>query len=111
MIREVKKLLKPETIAYIQEVAERFGAEKIILFGSCLEKTQEEAKDIDLLVYGLDAIQHWDMAREIMWAPELGNKPVDLVRAEDGLPIMVYAEKGAPIYERAIERRRKEVSV
>ena len=104
-------MLKPESIAYIKEVAERFGAEKIILFGSCLKKTQEEAKDIDLLVYGLDVFQHWNMMREIMWASELGNKSVDLVRAEDDLPIMVYAEKGVPIYERAAEWRRKEVPV
>ena len=104
-------MLKPESIAYIKEVAERFGAEKILLFGSCLEKTQEEANDVDLLVYGLDVFQHWDMAREIMWVPELDNKPVDLVRAEDDLPVMVYAEKGVPIYERATERRRETISM
>ena len=63
------KMLKPESIAFIKEVAERFGAEKILLFGSCLQKTQEEANDIDLLVYGLDVFKHWDMAREIMRAP------------------------------------------
>ena len=104
-------MLKPESIAYIKEIAERFGAERILLFGSCLQKSQEEANDIDLLVYGLDAFQHWDMAREIMWAPELGNKPVDLVRAEDDPPVMVFAEKGAPIYERTTEQRRETISV
>ena len=104
-------MLKPESIAYIKEVAERFGAEKILLFGSCLQKNQEEANDIDLLVYGLDAFQHWDMAREIMWTPKLDSKPVDLIRAEDDPPIMVYAEKGVPIYERVAERRRETISV
>ena len=104
-------MLKPESLAYIKEVAERFGAEKIILFGSCLEKTQEEANDIDLLVYGLDVFQHWDMAREIMWVPELDNKSVDLVRAEDDLRVMVYAEKGVPIYEQVVERQHKTIPV
>ncbi|MDR1376977.1 MAG: nucleotidyltransferase domain-containing protein [Synergistaceae bacterium] len=104
-------MLKPESIAYIKTVAERFGAEKILLFGSCLEKSQDEANDIDLVVYGLDAFQHWDMACEIMWAPELDKKPIDLVRAEDDLPIMVYAEKGMPIYEREVKRRRETVSM
>jgi predicted nucleotidyltransferase len=97
-------VLNPESIAYIKAIAKRFGAEKVLLFGSCLEKTQNEANDIDLIVYGLDAFRHWDMACEMMWAPELDKKPVDLVRAEDDLPIVVYAEKGVPIYERAIER-------
>jgi predicted nucleotidyltransferase len=104
-------VLKPESIAYIKATAERFGAEKILLFGSCLEKTQDEANDIDLLVYGLDAFRHWNMMREIMWAPELDKKPVDLVRAEDDLPIVVYAEKGVPIYERKTDWRRETVSL
>jgi len=104
-------MLKPESIDYIKAVAERFGAEKILLFGSCIEKNQDEANDIDLLVYGLSSFQHWDMIREIMWAPELDKKSVDLIRAEDDLPIMVYAEKGVPIYECETERRRKVISV
>ena len=104
-------MLKPESIAYIKQVAERFGAERILLFGSCVQKTQEEANDIDLLVYGLDAFQHSDMAREIMWVPELDNKPVDLVRAEDDPAIIVYAEKGVPVYERTAERRRETIPV
>jgi predicted nucleotidyltransferase len=104
-------VLKPESIAYIKAIAERFGAEKVLLFGSCLEKTQDEANDIDLIVYGLDAFRHWDMACEMMWVPELDKKPIDLVRAEDDLPIVVYAEKGVPIYERATERRRETVSL
>ena len=39
------------------------------------------------------------------WPDELGGKPVDLIRAENQDPIMVFASKGVPIYEREPERR------
>ena len=41
-------MLRQESIEYIRSMAERFSAEKIILFGSCLkvpEQTQEELGD------------------------------------------------------------------
>ena len=104
-------MLKPQSIAYIKSTAERFGAEKILLFGSCLEMPEEEANDIDLVVYGLDPITHWDMMAEMSWPAELGGKQVDLVRAENQEPIMVFASKGVPIYEREPERRLETVSL
>ena len=97
-------MLKPESVEYIKSIGERFGAEKILLFGSCLEMSEEEANDIDLVVYGLDHLAHWDMMAEMAWPEELGRKSVDLVRAENGEPIMVFASKGVPIYERELER-------
>ena len=92
-------MLKPQSIEYIKSIAERFGADKILLFGSCLEMPEEEANDIDLVVYGLDPLAHWDMMAEMALPEELRGKPVDLVRAENGEPIMVFASKGVPIYE------------
>jgi predicted nucleotidyltransferase len=38
---------------YVRAVAERHGAKKVLLFGSCFEEPEEEANDIDLAVYGL----------------------------------------------------------
>ena len=93
-------MLRPESIEYIRSMAERFGAEKVLLFGSCLEVPEEEANDIDLVVYGLDSLAHWDMRVEMAWPEELNGKRVDLIRAESDQPIMVFASKGVPIYER-----------
>ena len=47
-------MLRTESIEYIRSMAERFGATKVLLFGSCLKVPEEEAGDIDLVVYGLD---------------------------------------------------------
>jgi predicted nucleotidyltransferase len=98
-------LLNPESIEYIKSIAERFGASKILLFGSCLKLSEEEAKDIDLLVYGLDPLAHWDMMKEVAWPEALGGKRVDLIRAENEESIMVYAEGGVPLYERDKENK------
>jgi predicted nucleotidyltransferase len=99
-------LLNPDSIEYIKSAAERFGASKILLFGSCLELSEEEANDIDLAVYGLDPLAHWNMMKEMAWPDALGGKRVDLIRAENEEPIMVYAEGGVPIYERDKENNR-----
>jgi predicted nucleotidyltransferase len=96
-------MLKPQSIEYIKSVAERFGAEKVLLFGSCLDFPEEEANDIDLVVYGLSHNDLWDMRAEMLWPEELGGKAVDIVRAESQGPIMVFASKGVPIYEREPE--------
>jgi predicted nucleotidyltransferase len=93
-------LLSPKSIEYVKSVAARFGASKVLLFGSCLELSEEEANDIDLVVYGLDPLAHWDMMKEMVWPDALGEKRVDLIRAENEEPIMAYAEDGVPIYER-----------
>jgi predicted nucleotidyltransferase len=95
-------MLKPDSINYIKSVAERFGAQKILLFGSCLNQPEEEANDIDLVVYGLNPLEHWKMMGEMAWADELNGKAVDLVRAENKEPIMIFASEGVPIYEREI---------
>ena len=97
-------MLRPESIEYIRSMGERFGAEKILLFGSCLEVPEEEATDIDLVVYGLDSLTHWDMMLEMAWPDELSGKSVDLIRAENDEPVMVFASEGVPIYERGLKR-------
>ena len=96
-------MLRPESIKYIRSMAERFGAEKVLLFGSCLRVPEEEAGDIDLVVYGLDPLAHWDMMAEMTWPDELNGKWVDLIRAENNDPVMVFASDGVPIYEREPE--------
>lgn len=63
-------------------------------FWSCLELPEDEANDINLVVYGLDSLTWWKMQNELTWPPELGGKSVDLIRAENRDPIMVFAEEG-----------------
>ena len=96
-------MLKPESIEYIKSVAQRFGAEKVLLFGSCLEVPEEEANDIDLVVYGLDSSAIWDMRFEMAFPDELNKKRIDIIRAENDDPVMVFASEGVPIYERERE--------
>jgi predicted nucleotidyltransferase len=98
-------MLSTKSIEYIKSMAERFGAEKILLFGSCLEMPEEEANDIDLVVYGLDPTSYWKMMDEMAWPDELNGKWVDLIRAENNQPVMVFASEGVPIYEREPERQ------
>ena len=96
-------MLKPESLEYIKSVSKSYGAQKVLLFGSCLELAEEEANDIDLVVYGLDSLSWWKMQNELTWPLELGGKSVDLIRAENRDPIMVFAREGALIYEREHE--------
>ena len=42
---------------------------------------------------------------EMAWPDELNGKRVDIIRAEDDLPIMVFASEGMPIYERELGKR------
>jgi len=104
-------MLRSESIACIKSMAKQFGAEKVLLFGSCLEGPEEEANDIDIVVYGLNPVAHWKMMVEMAWQDELSGKRVDLIRAEDNLPIMVFASEGIPIYEREPEREINTVSL
>ena len=62
-----------------------------------------------LVVYGLDASTIWDMRFEMAWPDELNGKWVDLIRAENNEPVMVFASEGVPIYEREPERQVKAV--
>ena len=46
-------MLNDTSLAFIRSVAEEYGAARILLFGSCLTGSEDEAKDIDLAVEGL----------------------------------------------------------
>ena len=93
-------MLKSSSLEYIRAIAKKYEAEKVLLFGSCLTKSMDKANDIDLAVYGLCKSKHWDMYMELSYADELDDMPVDLLRAEDDAPLMVFAREGLPIYER-----------
>ncbi len=52
--------LKPEIISAIQELGEKYGMEKIVLFGSRARKTNWERSDIDLRISTFDSELHLD---------------------------------------------------
>lgn len=98
-------MLSKESLEFIKERAKKHGAQRIVLFGSCVHRPEQEAGDIDLAVGGLDAETFIEMWNDLTWAPELRMKNVDLVRMEDALPVMVMVRaEGVTIYERERER-------
>lgn len=94
-------MLSKNSIEHIKRVAKKHGAARVILFGSCLRLPEAQAGDIDLAVEGLAPETFMDMWNDLTWSEELGMKNVDLVRAEDCMPVMVMARaEGVIIFER-----------
>lgn len=93
-------MLREKSLRFIRAMAEEYGVACVFLFGSCLSLPLEDARDIDLAVEGISEDQldaFWD---RLMWAEELGRKPVDVLRLEDGHwlnPIIL--DEGVLIYE------------
>ena len=97
-------MLSKKSLAFIRAMAKKHGARRIVLFGSCLHLSESDAGDIDLAVGGLDAETFLAMWNDLTWAPELDLKNVDLVRMEDGLPVMAMVRtEGVTIYEQKRE--------
>jgi predicted nucleotidyltransferase len=91
--------LKPETLDFIKKSAREMGAKKVFLFGSCLQKDENEAGDIDLGIEGLSRDEIRDLCRRLYSAPEI-NRDVDVVRMEDRDWIVPLIElDGISIYE------------
>ncbi|MGI6783580.1 MAG: nucleotidyltransferase family protein [Aminivibrio sp.] len=94
-------MLSRDSVEHIIRVAKKYGAARVILFGSCLRLPEAHAGDIDLAVEGLAPGQFMEMWNDLTWSEELGMKNVDLIRAEDCLPVMVIARaEGVVIFER-----------
>ena len=91
--------LKSETQETIRAIADEFGAKKIFIFGSCLEKNEEEAGDIDLGVLGLSKERALAF-RHRLYASPMIRRDVDVVRMEDRDWIVPLIElDGEVIYE------------
>jgi len=97
-LQHKRHMLKPETLKYLQKTAKEFGVKKLILFGSCLRKPEDEAGDIDLAIEGIEGFFYKFMG-ELLMSKEL-NKLVDVVDLSDDAPINVYIlDEGVTIYE------------
>jgi predicted nucleotidyltransferase len=91
--------LKPETLGFIKKTAKEMGATKVVLFGSCLQKDESDAGDIDLGIEGLSREDVFILRRRLYSAPEIHND-VDVVRMEDRDWIVPLIElDGISIYE------------
>ena len=92
-------VLEKSSIDFIRKVAEKYGATRVLLFGSSFS-APAEARDIDLAVEGVAKNDIDALRDELMWADELERKPVDIVRIEDDhwLNPIIFDE-GALLYE------------
>ena len=81
----------------VKSCAEQYGAKSVWLFGSAVQDEQN-ARDIDLAVEGLDSKKFFDFYGRLFF--EL-PKPVDLVDLSQNPPIAaIVRQKGIRIYER-----------
>jgi predicted nucleotidyltransferase len=102
-------MLRESSLSFIRTVAEEYEATRVLLFGSCLEKSEEDVRDIDLAVEGLSRGVYFDFCGRLLWADELGGKTVDVVRVEDnGFLIPIILDEGIEIYA---ERESPEVAL
>jgi predicted nucleotidyltransferase len=93
-------LLRAESLSFIRKTAGEFGAKRVLLFGSALGAPEDEANDIDLAVEGLDSLAAYNFMMKLFEAPELNEKPVDVVRLEAAnVPILpIILDEGVEIY-------------
>jgi predicted nucleotidyltransferase len=92
-------MLKDDKLSFIRMVSRKFGAKRVILFGSCLNNPEQAAGDIDIAVEGLSKSDYWDFWRRLLWAEELDGKAVDVVRVEDdGFLVPIILDEGKEIY-------------
>jgi predicted nucleotidyltransferase len=92
-------MLEDDRLSFIRMVSQKFKAKRVILFGSCLNNSEQTAGDIDIAVEGLSKSDYWDFWRRLLWAEELGGKAIDVVRVEDnGFLVPIILDEGREIY-------------
>ena len=95
--RNKAHMLTPETLEFLRKTAKEFGVKKMMLFGSCLRKPEDEAHDIDLAIDGISG-DFYRFGGKLMM--EL-NKLVDVIDLSDKAPInIIICDEGVVIYEK-----------
>ena len=88
-------MISDDDKAIICELAEKYGVERIVLFGSSLDSSRQ-ARDIDLGVRGVEPKQFFKLYGDLIFAV---SKPVDLVDLSRKSSVSSHAiETGVPIY-------------
>lgn len=92
----MKKEVFKKDLAEIVSISKEFGAEKVFLFGSCLEEI-ESAQDIDIAVKGVKPEKFFEMYGKILGvvASEIDLIPLEDVREHFAKRIL---ERGQLIY-------------
>ena len=92
----MKKEIFKKDLARIVNISKEFGAEKVFLFGSCLEKV-ESARDIDIAVKVVKPEKFFEMYGKILGAvaSEIDLIPLEDIREHFANRIL---EKGRLIY-------------
>jgi predicted nucleotidyltransferase len=90
-------MLSAEDRNAILKLARRFGASRVLLFGSAA-KSEGESRDIDLAVEGIAPREFFRFYGELMFAL---SKPVDLIDlAASGRFTGIVRRDGSPLYVR-----------
>jgi predicted nucleotidyltransferase len=94
-------MLKEDTLAALRERAKEYGVKKLMLFGSCLYKPEEEAGDIDLAAEMLEDADVYKFHGDLLLNLSLKvGKNIDMVDLTHEIPIVPYIlEEGIIIYE------------
>jgi predicted nucleotidyltransferase len=92
----MKKEIFKKDLANIVRISKEFNAEKVYLFGSCLEKV-ESAQDIDIAVKGVKPERFFEMYGKILSAvaSEIDLVPMENIRNHFAKRIL---ERGRLIY-------------
>ena len=92
-------MLTEKTINILKEKAKAYNVKRLLLFGSCLNMSEEEANDIDLAVEGIYGDSFFAFHSELMLDDDI-NKSIDLIDMSRNATIMpVILETGVVIYE------------
>jgi predicted nucleotidyltransferase len=92
-------MLTEKTINILKEKAESYNVKRLLLFGSCLTKPEEEAGDIDLAVEGIETSKFLTFYSDLLFDNDIG-KNIDLIDMSRDVTIMpVILETGVVIYE------------
>jgi predicted nucleotidyltransferase len=99
-------MLNNSSLDFIKATAEKYGASRVLLFGSCLTMSENEAGDIDLAVEGLSSDDYHNFWDHLLWADELNGKTVDAIRIEDNsFLVPIILDEGVEIYaERKVQK-------
>jgi len=96
----MKKEIFERELAKIVSISKEFGAEKVLLFGSCLEGV-ESAQDIDIAVKGVKPEKFFEMYGKILGVVD---SEIDLIPLEDTREHFSkrILEKGQLLYEKGV---------
>ncbi|MBU2600146.1 nucleotidyltransferase domain-containing protein [bacterium] len=94
-----RKFFENELVKIIS-ISKDFGAEKVLLFGSCLEDV-ESAQDIDIAVKGVKPERFFEMYGKILGVVD---SEIDLIPLEDTREHLAnrILEKGKLIYAKEV---------